>query len=204
MKIQWLGKSCFKITHDGFSIVIDPYETAMTGYSPLKVSADMVLVSHDHRGHNNVSAVNIVNSGKPNPFDIEKLVVRHDSQAADLRGENTIHIIRADGLMLVHTGDVGEVCTDSRLFGADVYMTHCGGFTTLPPYVMKEMCDNLAANVIMPMHYQHETYMNRRYTSIDAFTDLFEGECEVIKYPTNEIEITSDMPHQVAVLKYQK
>ncbi len=26
MQISWLGHSCFKISHDGYSLVIDPYD----------------------------------------------------------------------------------------------------------------------------------------------------------------------------------
>jgi L-ascorbate metabolism protein UlaG (beta-lactamase superfamily) len=59
MTITWLGRACFKIVHDGYTIVIDPYTAASTGYPELHVNADMVLVSHNHRGHDNVSAVKL-------------------------------------------------------------------------------------------------------------------------------------------------
>jgi L-ascorbate metabolism protein UlaG (beta-lactamase superfamily) len=202
MTVTWLGRSCFKITHDGYSIVIDPYTAASTGYPELHVDADMVLVSHDHPGHNNVSAVRLSGTDRPCPFEIEKVDVGHDEANGLVRGMNTIHILTAGGLKLVHTGDVGFMCTDGRLFAPDVLLVACGSFRTLPPYVMKEMADAMCPNVIIPMHYHHEHYGNRRISALEDFTDLYYEEADVIKYPTNTIEITKDMPHQVAVLKY--
>ena len=53
MEIQWLGHACFKITHKGYSVVIDPYDSDYTtGYPKLKVKADKLLISHEHYGHN--------------------------------------------------------------------------------------------------------------------------------------------------------
>lgn len=53
MTIQWLGHASFRITHQGYSIVIDPYNSDyINGYPKLRVRADRVLVSHEHFGHN--------------------------------------------------------------------------------------------------------------------------------------------------------
>ena len=53
MTIQWLGHACFRITHQDYSIVIDPYNSDyINGYPKLHVRADQVLVSHAHFGHN--------------------------------------------------------------------------------------------------------------------------------------------------------
>ena len=204
MTITWLGRACFKITHDGYSIVIDPYSANSTGYPEMHTQAGMVLVSHDHPGHNNVAAVKLSGTGRTCPFTIEKVQVSHDESTGLLRGMNTIHILEAGGLKLVHTGDVGRLCDDGRLFAPDVLMTACGSFRTLPPYVMKEMADAMCPNVIIPMHYHHEGYGNRRLSTLEDFTGLYIDEADIIPYPSNTIEITKDMPHQVAVLTYMK
>ena len=204
MTVTWLGRACFRITHDGYSVVIDPYSAASTGYPELHVTADMVLVSHEHRGHNNREAVKLTGSGRPCPFAIEKVVVSHDDANGNVRGMNTIHVLEADGIKLVHTGDVGLYCDDGRLFRPDALMIGCGSFRTLPPYVLKDMADAMGANVVIPMHYHHGDCGNRRISTAEDFTGLYDGECDVIDYPTNTIEITKGMPHQVAVLKYMK
>ena len=99
MTITWLGRSCFKITHDGYSIVIDPYSAGSTGYPELHVSADMVLISHDHPGHNNAAAVTLSGTSRPCPFEIEKVEVGHGGSckhvqlaaAHELGGVGVIH-----------------------------------------------------------------------------------------------------------------
>ena len=53
MTIQWLGHACFAIRHKGYTIIIDPYNSDYTaGYPKLRLKADLVLVSHEHFGHN--------------------------------------------------------------------------------------------------------------------------------------------------------
>lgn len=205
MTITWLGRACFKISHDGYSIVIDPYTPQSAGYRDLRVDADMVLVSHDHPGHNNVAAVKLSGASRPCPFTIETMQVTHDESRGCIRGMNTIHILQAGGVKLIHMGDVGFRCEDdSRLFGADAVMIGTGSFRTLPAYVLKDMADAMGANVIIPMHYHHGCHGNRRICTAEDFTGLFEGECDVIQCPTDTIEITGGMPHQVAVLTYKE
>jgi len=58
MEITWYGHACFRITERGFATVVtDPYDSAVVGYNPLKLKADIVTVSCNDLGHNNLSAV---------------------------------------------------------------------------------------------------------------------------------------------------
>ena len=54
MEIRWLGHACFTITHNGYTLAIDPYNSDyVTGYPKLRgVKADKLLISHDSYGHN--------------------------------------------------------------------------------------------------------------------------------------------------------
>ena len=56
MVIKWLGHSCFLITSKkGVRIVTDPYAVGGgINYSPIRETADVVLVSHGHADNNNV------------------------------------------------------------------------------------------------------------------------------------------------------
>ena len=64
MKITWHGHACFSITHDGYTVVIDPYNADYTaGYPKLHLKADKLLISHEHYGHNCREAVTL--SGRP-------------------------------------------------------------------------------------------------------------------------------------------
>jgi L-ascorbate metabolism protein UlaG (beta-lactamase superfamily) len=51
MKIKWLGHACFLITSaDGVRIITDPYAVGGgINYSPIKETADVIVVSHDHQ-----------------------------------------------------------------------------------------------------------------------------------------------------------
>lgn len=202
MTIQWLGRACFKIVHDGYTVVIDPYTASLTGYPPLSVAADKVLVSHEHPGHNNRAAVKLSGTSRPCPFEIEQVLVHHDENNGSLRGMNLVHVLKAGGLKIVHLGDIGFASEDSRLMYPDVLLSGCGSFRTLPPYVMKDMADNLGANVVIPMHYHHGRYGNRRISTLEDFLYYFEGEWDITHYPSDTIEIVPGMPRQVAVLKY--
>jgi len=63
MRVKWLGHSCFLITsRGGLRVITDPYAVGGgINYSPIKETADVVVVSHGHDDHSNVSAV----QGKP-------------------------------------------------------------------------------------------------------------------------------------------
>ena len=96
MTVTWLGRACFKIVHDGYTVVIDPYSAASTGYPELHVTADKVLVSHDHPGHNNVSAVRLTGTSRPCPFTIDTVVVGHD-EANGIVNATTCEIHKLNG-----------------------------------------------------------------------------------------------------------
>ena len=180
MQISWLGHSCFKISHDGYSLVIDPYDLTNANYPPMSTSADAVLCSHEHRGHNYRAGVS-------------------------LRGKNKIHIINWDGFKLVHMGDHGSFLTDAEkdmLFGADVLMINAGGFRAMPSDKTKPLADELCANVVIPMHYAHDGCGSRRMERVTAFTDQYMPLPIVHFYDTNTISIDKNTPAQVAVLKF--
>ena len=206
MTIQWLGHACFRITHKGYSIVIDPYNSDyIDGYPKLSVRADQVLVSHEHFGHNYREGV--ILSGKPEselPFEIETLRVPHDFKMGNWRGFCLIHILKADGMKIVHMGDLGTQLTGgeiSKLFGADVMMICAGSCTALPSQEAKRATDEVMPNVIIPMHYRDGNRGGHRLEMIKDFASHFESEEMIHYYDTDTIEITPDMEPQVAVLK---
>ncbi len=208
MEIKWLGHSCFKISHEGYSVVIDPYQNHETlGYPKLVVAADAVLCSHEHYGHNNREAVRLTGGGKSCPYTLSVIDTFHDTSWGLLRGPNKIHILDWDGYKLVHMGDFGSVLTDnekSELFGADVLMINAGGFRAMPSDKTKPLADELFANVVIPMHYAHGRMGNRRLERVEAFTNQYMPLPIVKFYDTDTINITKQTPTQVAVLKFME
>lgn len=156
MEISWLGHSCFKISHDGYSVVIDPYDLTNANYPVMSASADAVLCSHEHRGHNYRAGVKLSGTQRPCPYTVETIDTFHDTSYGTLRGKNKVHIIKWDGYKIVHLGDLGSVLSDSEkaeIFGADVLMINAGGFRAMPSDKTKPLADELGARVVIPMHY---------------------------------------------------
>ena len=186
MKIQWLGHACFAISHKGYTIVIDPYNSDYTtGYPKLRIKADKLLVSHEHFGHNFREGVLL--SGRPEsdcPFTITELTVPHEFKMGNWRGFCKIHILEADGFKLVHMGDLGTQLDGgqiSRLFGADVCMICAGSATALP---------------------SHGNRGAHRLEGVEDFAYDFESPEFVHRYETDTFEVTRDMEPQLAILKY--
>ena len=207
MKIQWLGHACFAITHKGYTIVIDPYNSDYTtGYPKLRIKADKLLVSHEHFGHNFREGVLL--SGRPEsdcPFTITELTVPHEFKMGNWRGFCKIHILEADGFKLVHMGDLGTQLDGgqiSRLFGADVCMICAGSATALPSQEAKRATDEIMAKVIIPMHYRDGSRGAHRLEGVEDFAYHFESPEFVHRYETDTFEVTRDMEPQLAILKY--
>ncbi len=205
MHIQWLGHSCFKITHEGYAIVLDPYNhTMMRGYGPIETSAQAVLCSHEHGDHNFVSAVRIQNSELENPFVIERLATFHDDVGGAKRGKNSITILQSGAIRVAHLGDLGSLPEDKqldRLQGLDAMMIPVGGTYTIDALTAKAIVDRTKPNVVIPMHYQGADFGPKVLVEVTAFTSLFDS--KLTRYwDSNVIEITHTTPAQIAVLTY--
>jgi len=69
MQIIWKGQSCFQISlqpekNNQVRIVIDPFDETL-GLKLPSMEADILLITHHHRDHDNVKAI------KGNPFLID-------------------------------------------------------------------------------------------------------------------------------------
>lgn len=207
MEIQWHGHACFSISHKGYTVVIDPYNSRFTtGYPELKLKADKLLISHEHYGHNYREGVTL--SGRPEsdcPFKITVMETWHDSVCGIMRGTSLIHILEADGLKVAHMGDIGTRLNGgeiSRLFGADAIMVTAGSCTGLPSQEIWRMTDELYPKAIIPMHYRDGQRGTRRLETVQNLAEWFESPEMIHYYNTDTIVIDEDIEPQVAVLKY--
>lgn len=185
--LKWLGHACFVVTSaEGKKLVIDPF--SKLGYPSPEVSANVVLVSHNHFDHSTVDTI------KDNPevirglnsdgdwndvdqtvagFHIKSFACYHDSKSGVVRGKNTIFLIEVDGLRLVHLGDLGHVLNDktARAIGrVDVLMIPVGGYFTIGPDEAWKVVDQLAPRVIVPMHYKTPVVGKLPIGPVDDFT----------------------------------
>lgn len=162
MEITYLGHSSFKIKVRSGSVVTDPY-AVYTGLKFPKTDADIVTISHDHEDHNQSSLVDGVRKVVSGPGEYEiagisiiGLPTFHDGKNGEERGKNTVYVFEAEGLRVVHLGDLGHPLSDdliSEIGEVDVLMIPVGGDYTIGPKEAYEMVGKIDPYFVIPMHY---------------------------------------------------
>lgn len=166
MLISWLGHSCFKIQDktgtDGLTIITDPFNKEI-GLKVPNCEADIITVSHDHKDHNNISALRgtpyIINLA--GEYDVKGILVRgvesfHDEKKGKERGNNIIYRMEVDGISISHLGDLGHVLDDKQLevlVGTDILLIPIGGKFTLDAKKAVEVISQVEPRIVIPMHY---------------------------------------------------
>src|SRR5574340_536880 len=125
MEITWYGHSCFRLTERNYATVVtDPFDNKAVGYSPLKLKADIVTVSHDASGHNNTSVVKGTSHtiDGPGEFEIggvfitgvqtESAAARNKKEALD---RTHLYVFDYDGITVAHLGDMQEVPSQAAI-----------------------------------------------------------------------------------------
>jgi L-ascorbate metabolism protein UlaG (beta-lactamase superfamily) len=165
-------------------------------YPPITgVAADLVLVTHEHRDHNGVEAI----EGSPavirstagrleSPIgDVLAVASEHDAKAGTEGGPNSIFVFELDGVRVAHFGDFGQ--TDLRTEQADaigsveLLFIPVGGGPTLGGEQAVRIAERLGARWIVPMHYR--TPRVNFLEPADALLELI-GEVERLESPSFE------------------
>ncbi len=206
--VRWLGHSCFMIS-DSVKIVTDPFDKRV-GYPVPDVSADIVLVSHEHSDHNNVSAI----KGKPEiirgatsktvkGIDFEFLKTSH----GEGRGDNYVRLWEFEGMRFAHFGDLGVDLTDSQykeIGSVDVVFIPVGGYYTIDAEQATKIINKLNPRVVFPMHYKTEAVGSS--FPISGIVPFIKGKKNVNKVGKNSVSLKKDsLPKEVTIflLKYE-
>ena len=156
MTITWYGHACFALESSCGSIVFDPYGPGtVPGWTLPALTADKVICSHGHRDHNYSEGV--APTGGAFTGGILQIPTFHDDKRGALRGENTITLVGAEGLRVVHMGDVGCPLTPEQtaaLGRVDVLMIPVGGHYTVDAAQAWEITQALGPSIVIPMHYR--------------------------------------------------
>jgi L-ascorbate metabolism protein UlaG (beta-lactamase superfamily) len=165
--LTWFGQSYFLLTTAaGVRIAVDPFPPSL-GYTEPAVTADVVLVTHDHFDHNAVDQVHgnfrqifaAVGVVKVRGITVTGVRTYHDEKQGQERGPNTVYVIEADGIRFCHLGDLGHLLTPEQLkqIGkVDVLMIPVGGFFTIDAAKATQVAAQLKPRIIVPMHYRTE------------------------------------------------
>jgi len=163
MKITYLGHASFLLeTAAGTCIVTDPYAQDILPH-PV-VEADVVTMSHEHGDHCDLKevkgdfvAVNTTEAREIKDVKITCVPCFHDEVQGKKRGHNRAYVFEADGLKVVHLGDLGEAPTPALIdacAGADVVLIPVGGTYTLTGEAAAAAVKVLRPRLAVPMHYR--------------------------------------------------
>ena len=216
MEITWYGHSCFRLTERNMAAVVtDPYDSKSIGYSPLKLKADVVTVSHDAAGHNHVGSVkgssHVIDG--PGEFEIGGVFitgVQTEGAAGKKKSAgdapNTLYVLDYDGLTIAHLGDLKVVPSQTEIEAlgtVNVALVPVGGGGGLNAAKAAEVISLLEPSVVIPMHYSTPDVK----LSLDSL-NKFLKEMGLSKQPAQpSVKISrSGLPDEtrVVVLDYQR
>lgn len=175
MRIQWYGQSAFALTGEEHTVFIDPFGdmTPLAGrgvqwdYPAIDgVSADLLLVTHEHLDHNAVEVI----GGEPATLratagrhespvgEVVGVASEHDPVAGTERGPNTIFVFDLDGVRVAHFGDFGQLALRDEQAAAigeiDLLIVPVGGGPTTDAAQAYEIVERLKPRWVIPMHYR--------------------------------------------------
>ena len=200
MKLTWYGHACFLVETAEGSLVFDPYEPgSVPGLTLPPLRADAVVCSHGHRDHNYTEGVEL--SGRKPDFTLRSLPCFHDDRHGALRGENRISVLEAEGLRLVHLGDLGHALSPelrAAIGRPDVLLIPVGGFYTIGPDEAAAAVRALRPRLTIPMHYRGAGF---GYEVIGPVEDFLRQVERSACLDTNVLD-PADAPAPVVALKY--
>jgi L-ascorbate metabolism protein UlaG (beta-lactamase superfamily) len=164
MEITWFGHSCFRLTERGLAtIVTDPYDHKVAGSEQLKLRGDIVTVSHDAPGHNNISAVKGYKHllKGPGEYEIGSVFITgvqtngHSKKSKD-EPRNILYVFDYEGVTVAHLGNLSRVPTQSEIEALGTVMVALvpvGGGGGLNAAKAAEVVSVLEPGYVIPMHY---------------------------------------------------
>jgi L-ascorbate metabolism protein UlaG (beta-lactamase superfamily) len=204
IRLRWFGQSAFLVTGESARVFVDPFGdmSAAAGgtldwrYPPIEdVTADLVLVTHDHRDHNAVDAIRgepvvIATAGTHDSAvgSVVGIASEHDAVAGTQRGPNTIFRFELDGVSIAHFGDFGQPALRPEqreaLRTVDVALFPAGGGPTTPVEQAASLLRELAPRVVVPMHFR---------TELIGFLDPVEPFLESLGAPVERFGVDADL-----------
>ncbi len=163
MEITWYGLSCFRLKERGLSAVVtDPFDHHVAGYNPLKLSADIITISHDAPGHNYLEGVkgnkHLVNG--PGEYEIGGVFITGIQTSGDKKCDdnprNILYVFDYDELTIAHLGDLCTVPSRAEveaLGDVDILLVPVGSGRGLNAAKAAEVVSVIDPRIVIPMHY---------------------------------------------------
>jgi L-ascorbate metabolism protein UlaG (beta-lactamase superfamily) len=190
VRVDWYGQAAFRLSGDQATVFIDPFGdmSPMAGrgiqfeYPAIEgVSADLLLVTHEHLDHNAVEVI----SGEPHLLrstagrlespigEVLAIASEHDAAAGTERGPNTIFVFDLDGIRVAHFGDFGQRELREEQAEAvgspDLVFLPVGAGPTIGPEQAALIVERIQPRWVVPMHYR--THRIGFLDTADAFLE---------------------------------
>src|SRR5262245_24311594 len=127
MRLTWFGHAAFLIETDGVRIIIDPFRSPESGgYAPIDEPADLVILSHENDTYHShlgqirppfevIRALELGPEGTTFRDITINAIPVFETPEKKPGDEVTIVTLRAEGMRVVHLGDLGHALTESEL-----------------------------------------------------------------------------------------
>jgi L-ascorbate metabolism protein UlaG (beta-lactamase superfamily) len=176
MRVEWFGQSAFRLDAGAKTVATDPFGDmsslsrdrgiqwdypAIAGVEP-----DLLLITHEHRDHNAVEAID----GDPHTLRstpgshespvgaVTGIASEHDDTAGTERGANTIFLFTLDDVRVCHMGDFGQSGLRTEQAEAigevDLLFVPVGGGFTIGADQASLIVERLKPRWVVPMHYR--------------------------------------------------
>ena len=196
------------------TVVTDPFKGV--GIPEPKAAADIVLVSHSHRDHNNVKPVlasdgqvleGFVGSKEVKGITVNGVAAFHDNAKVSRRGKNSIYAFGPDGIQFCHLGDLGHELPSSTvddLGKVDMLFVPVGGFFTIGPETATNVCDQLKQKIVVPMHYRMPGLRSRvMFGFLKTVDDFLKGKNNVERIKGASVNIDeSELPRETKIIVF--
>jgi L-ascorbate metabolism protein UlaG (beta-lactamase superfamily) len=192
MQLEWHGQSAFRLSDGETTVFIDPFDD-LSGlrdrglrwdYPAIEgVSADLLLVTHEHLDHNGVGVVGgdpVVLRSTAGTHDspvgeVVGIASEHDDVAGTQRGPNTLFVFSFGGMRVAHLGDLGQAALRDAQLAAlgqvDLLLVPIGDGPTIGAEPAMAIVDAVGAKVVVPMHYR--THRIDWLEPVDGFAERF-------------------------------
>lgn len=204
VRVQWFGQSFFQFTSSiGSKLVIDPFDNTYFNYPiPKGLTADVLLVTHEHNDHNNIGII----GGSPLICRSEKGVGRferkditgtgtaafHDESRGAERGKNTVYSFGMDGVRFCHVGDLGHLLDAEQLKSigpVDVLLLPVGGYFTIDTGKLDKLVAQISPRIVVAMHFKTRYTPQLPIAAVDAY---LKGKPSVKRLGSDSFAVSKD------------
>jgi len=162
MEITWYGHSCFRLAERGLATtIIDPYNGATLGDEPLRLKGDIITISQDKPGHNDITVVagsaHIVRG--PGEYEVGGVFItgiQTNENRSKSELANVLYLYNYNDLNVAHLGGLNRVPSQTEvedLGPVHILLIPVGDESTLDAARAAEVVNLFDPNIVIPMHY---------------------------------------------------